>query len=142
MLQHPEPRWRPSGLWATRWATSSLTSRLLRSVGRAQSSSPRVRSSSRAARPSAWATAWAWSGSGWGRRAAGVRESIIGLALLEDAGGWGVVADEHVQDGGREPGEVARGGRGGRLVGQLLADDPGHQDRVEGTPLLADCRRG
>jgi hypothetical protein len=49
-----------------------------------------------------------------------VRESIIGLALLEDAGGWGVVADEQVQDGGREPGEVARGGRGGRPIAAPL----------------------
>ena len=32
----------------------------------------------------------------------------------------GVVADEQVQDGGREPGEVARGGRGGRPIAAPL----------------------
>jgi hypothetical protein len=105
---------------ATRWATRARTSQSVQSVGRVQSSSPRVRSSSRVAWPSAWATVWAWSGSGWGRRVAGVRESIIGLAHLEDARVRGVIADEQVQDGGREPGEVARGGRGGRPIAAPL----------------------
>src|SRR5215207_11390700 len=41
---------------ATRWATRARTSQSVQSVGRVQSSSPRVRSSSRVAWPSAWAT--------------------------------------------------------------------------------------
>jgi hypothetical protein len=34
--------------------------------------------------------------------------------------GAGVAADEQVQDGGREPGEASRGGRGGRPIAAPL----------------------
>src|SRR5215204_4549617 len=123
--------------WATRWATRARTSHSVQSVGRPQSSPPRVPSSAWVARPSAWATAWAWSGSVWGRRAAGVRESIIGLVLLGDAGCWGVVADEHVQDGGREPGEASRGGL---VIGAWLRLSPrGRVARWRSTTTRRRC---